>query len=306
MTNTPARNLNGWKPERVDHRDRLLSLAPATQLPRMVDLSPRCPPVEDQGPIGSCTAHAGTSAMEFVGGLGPEREAFLNLSRLFLYAETRLLEGTPLDNDAGATIRGTVKALAKHGCPPEALWPYLTTKFSVLPPRSVAEAATQHRALEYFACPSINEVKASLAAGFPVLYGFSVPEHMMSERVTVTGRIDVPGPKEPIVGGHAVLAVGYNDDTGELKFMNSWGAGWGSHGFGYMPFEYFYVTETGALADDAWTIRAAGAPPAPKPLPADVRLAAAEALIGMLNPTDPADKVMRGALVAYAASRAPR
>ena len=62
----------------------------------------------------------------------------------------------------------------------------------------------------------------------------------------------MPKPNEAAVGGHAVLAVGYNDTQQRFVVRNSWGTGWGQKGYFTMP--YAYLTDPN-LSDDFWTIR---------------------------------------------------
>jgi C1A family cysteine protease len=228
-------------------------------LPPTADLRPQCPPVVDQGQIGSCTANSSASAMAFLEHQGHKDKLF---SRLFIYAMTRTLEGTPLSEDSGAEIRDVMKALAQYGVPYETEWPYDTSKFSVMPPAQAKTDALQHKAVMYLRCPSLYTVKASLHQGFPVVIGFSVPDNMMSEECAQSGIVLPPAPDEAFDGGHAVLAVGYDDnfmcgdEKGAIICQNSWGTGWGVGGYFYLPMS-FWSGGAGALASDCWTIRRA-------------------------------------------------
>jgi C1A family cysteine protease len=62
----------------------------------------------------------------------------------------------------------------------------------------------------------------------------------------------MPAPTEAVAGGHAVLAVGYDDTTQRFAVRNSWGAKWGQKGYFTIPYAYL-LTEN--LSDDFWTIR---------------------------------------------------
>ena len=76
------------------------------------------------------------------------------------------------------------------------------------------------------------------------------------------GLIPFPGAQDTEVGGHAVVAVGYDDGkrvrnlstgaatTGALLLQNSWGVEWGDQGFGWLPFEYLLQDR----ARDFWTL----------------------------------------------------
>ena len=245
------RHLGGWKPDRPDHPTLELpagvSLAP---IPAKADVLAGLPSVKDQGNIGSCTAHASTSAMEYLETHAKRPE--VDLSRLFVYYASRVwVEGDdPLD-DAGAAIRDVMKAVRLYGACLETLWPYEPAHFSFAPPRTCQHEALGHVITANYRCPNLASIKQSIADGFPVVIGFSVPQSMMTDEVARTGVVPYPGPDEAFVGGHCILLVGYDDATGLLRFRNSWSTGWGVGGDGFLP--YRFVTD--GLATDAWTIR---------------------------------------------------
>lgn len=249
--NGKARNLAGWKRDTPDHRDVLYS-APVLPkpIPPSADNSALCSPVENQGELGSCTAHSATSALEYL--LKREKRPLVELSRLYLYFFSRKLERTPPTEDSGCQIRNVVKCIAKYGTCREILWPYTVNKFSIQPSTPAQSDALQHRATQYLRCIGLGAIRASIAAGYTLVGGFSVPEGALSEATAKTGLIKVPGPKEPIVGAHAVHFVGYDDKDRLIKFQNSWGKEWGQKGFGFLPYDFI----ESRLADDFWTIRA--------------------------------------------------
>lgn len=254
-----SRHMKGWRPDKPDPRDMHLMVSEAVQLPGAVDLRSQCPPVVDQGSIGSCTANSSCSAMAFLEHKGQQATLY---SRLFLYAMTRKIEGTPLSEDSGAEIRDVMKALSTFGVPVETDWPYDTSKFTKEPPDPAKTAALQHKALMYYRCPSLYTLRASLAQGFPVVIGFSVPDNMMSDQCAKTGIVLPPAPGEAFDGGHAVLAVGYDlnqmcgHEQGAVLCQNSWGTSWGLKGFFWVPMS-FWAGGLSALASDCWTIRRA-------------------------------------------------
>ena len=247
-----ARHLYGWVKDRPDHRDAQLSVPrlKALMLPSKGDVRPFCSRIENQGDIGSCTANSTTTAMEYLyNKLGkPQPE----LSRLFLYYATRVWvakENPEADN--GAMIRDVMKALVTYGVCFEKTWGYNERKFAEEPSGLAKAEALQHQILHYFRCPSLRYIRASIHEGYPCVGGFAVPESMDMPKAQRTGVVDYPKPTENFMGGHAVLFVGYDDKKKLLTFQNSWGVGWGDHGFGYLP--YAYVEE--GLANDFWTIR---------------------------------------------------
>jgi C1A family cysteine protease len=241
----------GWKPDLPDQRDQLFSVVRkmVVDLPPRVDLRSGCSKVEDQGQIGSCTANAIVACLEFLE--IKATKAWVDLSRLFLYYKERELIDA-VNEDSGAYIRDGIKVLAKIGTPHESEWPYIESRWNKKPTPAAVAGAKQHRIKDYQRLNSLNEMKSCLASGYPFVFGFSVYESFESEEVKTTGIMQLPGMDERMVGGHAVTAVGYDDEKGCLIVRNSWGVGWGDNGHFYMP--YGFVTNRN-LSDDFWTIR---------------------------------------------------
>ena len=242
----------GWVPDRPDHRDKLYAAIakPPKTLPSSVDLRPQCSPVEDQGQLGSCTANALVGNLEFL-----EKKAGhapVDLSRLFIYYNERAMEGT-VNDDAGAMIRDGVKSLVNLGVCPEKQWPYVITKFKVKPSAACFKTAADHQVLSYHRIVSLQEMKMCLAEGYPFVFGFTVYEAFESQTVAKSGVLNMPKPTEKTLGGHAIMAVGYNDSTKRLTIRNSWGTDWGMAGYFTMPYDY---ASSSNLADDFWTLRA--------------------------------------------------
>lgn len=249
------RHMSGWKRDKPDHRDQLMTVSQSVLLTETAEL-PREIPVFDQSDIGSCTANMGCLMMAWIEHKNKQEKTF---SRMFLYAKTRELEGTPLTEDSGAQIRDVMKTLAKYGTCEENLWPYIDIhkNFMTAPPSTADEDALNHQALFYYRCASLKSLKQSIVQGFPVGFGFSVPENMMTDEVAERGEVQYPKPTESFDGGHAVTAWGYDnnrkigDETGAVLCQNSWGVDWGIKGFFWLPYRFF----TEHLADDMWTLR---------------------------------------------------
>jgi C1A family cysteine protease len=241
----------GWSPDLPDYRDQLFSeslKAPVT-LPASVDLRPNCSPVEDQGDLGACTAHAIVGAVEFLE--IKDKHPDVRMSRLFVYYNERALEGT-VKTDSGAQLRDGIKTLNKQGVCAETLWPYNISKFTQKPPSKCYTAAKLHEAVTYKRLITLSDMKQCLAAGYPFIFGFTVYESFESDEVAQTGIVPMPGPNEQVLGGHAVLAVGYDDATSRVLVKNSWSINWGIKGYFTMP--YAYISNNN-LADDLWTVR---------------------------------------------------
>jgi C1A family cysteine protease len=239
----------GYRPDTMDVRD-LRFKAPSGALPSKVDLRPGFSPVYDQGSLGSCTANAIAGAMEF--DMLKQKEASFSPSRLFIYYNERVMEGT-IKEDAGAEIRDGIKSVNIVGAPNENLWPYRIGRFAAKPPRPAYTQAKQHKSVLYQRIDStkLSDLKACLAAGFPFVFGFSVYADFESPRVASTGKVNLPKKGESLVGGHAVVAAGYDDAAGRFTVRNSWAADWGIGGYFTIP--YGYLTNLN-LADDFWKI----------------------------------------------------
>ena len=244
----------GWVPDLPDHRDHLYAVPPRVMaiLPGRVDLRPACPPVLDQGELGSCTANAIANA-HFYDQIKQQDANPFPPSRLFIYYNERAMEGS-VKSDAGAQIRDGIKTLVKQGACPEPLWPYVIAKFATKPPVSAFTEAEKHQAILYQRLTqTLAQLKGCLAEGYPFVFGFSVYESFESDVVAKTGKVPMPGQSEMNLGGHAVLAVGYDDAKQVFIVMNSWSEAWGDKGYFYMP--YAYLTDA-YLAADFWTVRA--------------------------------------------------
>jgi C1A family cysteine protease len=243
----------GWIPDLPDRRDRMYSapIPAAARLPPRIDMRALCPPVYDQGELGSCTANAIGGAIEFDQMKQALTDTFVP-SRLFIYYNERAIEGT-VEEDAGAMIRDGIKSVARQGAPHESLWPYILTKFRTRPPSAAYTDAAKHTAVLYQRVTrDITQMKGCLASGYPFILGFSVYESFETQTVAATGRAPMPQPTETLLGGHAVLAVGYDDANLWFVMRNSWGARWGLDGYFTLPYEYLLDPN---LSDDFWTIR---------------------------------------------------
>ncbi len=242
----------GWIPDVPDHRDLLYAaMVSVAKLPEKVDLRPLCPPVYDQGSLGSCTANAISAAIQFER-LKQKLIPDFVPSRLFIYYNERVMENS-IASDAGAQIRDGIKSVATQGDCPEPDWPYDIEKFSLKPAKQCYKDALKYTAVQYQRLPQIlNQMKGCIASGYPFVFGFSVYSGFENENVAESGELNMPTSKESLLGGHAVVAVGYDDKTQRFNVRNSWGKSWGIKGYFTMP--YAYLADSN-LADDLWTIR---------------------------------------------------
>ena len=246
----------GWVKEGPDPRDRVYNVAtPVAGLPDSVDLRSKCPPVYDQGQLGSCVSNALAAAVDF----DRLHQGFplLNPSRLFIYYCARVLEHTT-QQDAGATVRDGIKVVVSDGAPPETDWPYAPAKLAVRPPGNVFQDAHKNLVSEYMRLPqTLPRLKTCLAQGFPFVFGMNVYESFESDSVALTGIVPMPSNLETYLGGHCVMAVGYSEDRQAFLVRNSWGTEWGLKGYFWLPYAYFLPTFT----SDFWTLRSVRVPP---------------------------------------------
>jgi len=244
----------GWIPDLPDIRDHTYSAPQPTlaALPMKADLRPHCPHVYDQGQLGSCTGNAIAGAVHFDRKKQHLTPDFVP-SRLFIYYNERVIEHT-VAQDAGAMIRDGIKSISKVGvCPETPDWPYDIAKFANKPPTKAFSDALKHKAVSYSRLTAtLPQLKSCLASGYPFVFGFSVYESFESQAVAESGVVPMPQSSEQQLGGHAVLAVGYDDSQQRFIVRNSWGTGWGMSGYFTMP--YAYLTDNN-LADDFWTVR---------------------------------------------------
>jgi C1A family cysteine protease len=243
----------GWIPDTPDHRDYMLTLPPmVAELPSKVDLREYDSEIFDQGSLGSCTGQATSGAYMF--NLKKQGKPFFIPSRLFIYYNGRKALGT-INQDSGAMLRDCIKSVNVDGVCDEPIWPHTITEFKKKPSREAYKKAQNHQSVSYSRVPrSLDSFKSCLAAGLPFVFGFAVYESFMTRDVAKTGMMKWPSKDEKSYGGHAVVAVGYDDNLEGGRFIvrNSWGEKWGDKGYFYMPYEY--LTGKG-LADDFWVIQ---------------------------------------------------
>lgn len=217
-------------------------------LPAKVDLESQCPAVYDQADLGSCTANAAAALAQFIMKKLSLPDWFP--SRLALYWWNRLQEGT-VNEDSGASLHDAMNTLVRFGVPHESLWQYNTQNFKTKPIKAVWSDGYWHSIRQGLAVDQdLATIKARLAEGYPVIFGFTVYDSFESQAVAETGIMPMPKQGEQILGGHAVMAVGYDDTTRMIKVRNSWGPNWGKKGYFFMPYDFI---KNPNYCDDFWT-----------------------------------------------------
>jgi C1A family cysteine protease len=240
----------GWRRDDYDPRDYHFKVS-RRDFPEKVDLRQHFPAVYKQGKLHSCIGNSIAAAIQFE--QRRQGAAEFRPSRLFIYYNARAAEHVTR-KDHGARIRDAMKAVARHGAPPEDLWPYLEHRFAHKPAPHAYRAGLDNRVTEYLRLHhDIVSMKACLAEGYPFIFGLLLYQSFMSNKVRDTGVVPMPIPhKEKVAAGHALLAVGYDEAERVFIVRNSWGHRWGKEGYCLIPFHYL---QTHKLSEDFWTVR---------------------------------------------------
>ena len=237
-----------WQPDKLDTRDYKYQVSAKTSS-NIVDLRPYCSLIEDQGNLGSCTGQAIAGAIEL---LNKRNNKPSDVSRLFIYYYERVLLGT-VNYDSGAYIRDGIKVTNKYGASLESYWPYNISKYKSEPVLEAKNDALTRKVTRYERIANFNGCIDALANGYPIVMGFHVYTSFMTKSVSNTGRMPYPNTKrEQLLGGHAVLIVGYDKIRKVFIVRNSWGTRWGDGGYFYMPFD---VVKNTRMSGDFWIIK---------------------------------------------------
>lgn len=258
------------KPRPEQFRYRQHYATQPKKLPSKVDYRPTLTAggfqIFDQGQQGSCTANCGCADKayhEIVQGDYPSP-----FSRSFLYYEERVILGTT-NQDSGAEMENIGQVLGKEGCCLDKTMPYSQWNYTTTP-----SAAAKSEALNWLDSPTqtrldLTTIKEALADHGPVRFGIPVPQSFMN--TGGNGFVPEPNLNEGILGGHAVLCLGYDDTlthngvTGYYLMVNSWGTSWGSQGFFYLSYSTMQSYDSNFGGTDNWQQLDAPAPPPPTP-----------------------------------------
>ena len=291
MNNQKMKKGMGWLPDLPDYRDYTMDRKDVAEkfkslgqnslhsmlqkvgvtkkakvsLPTENDLKGWCSPMEDQESLGSCTANAGVGLIEYF-----ERRSFgkhIDASRLFLYKVTRNL--LHITGDTGAYLRTTMGAMTLFGVLPTEYWPYDVDNFDEEPSAFCYAFAQNYQAVQFYRLDPpgtdrralLTRIKTSLTAGLPSMFGFTVFSSIWD--ADTTGEIPYPSPADSVEGGHAVVAIGFDNNIkikgnspdaketkGAFMIRNSWGTDWGDNGYGWLPYDYVLNW----LAIDWWSL----------------------------------------------------
>jgi C1A family cysteine protease len=241
-----------------DSRDHVIKMtAPLKAGQSSVDLSQFCDTPKDQGNVGACTSFASTGLMEYFYHKYMGGQIMSLFSEKFLYYATRVnIDNWPANEDSGASLRDTMKAMVSLGVCLETTFPYLRPgqtdcSFADAPPPSAYAEALNYQVTKYATITDKNQqlvltdLKNLLQNGYAFVGGVTCYENFFNDTNGL-----IPLPQGQVIGGHAILFIGYDDAKQVFKFKNSWGSSWGDKGYGYLPYQYLF---TGNL-DDLWTV----------------------------------------------------
>ena len=217
---------------------------PPIRVPRKVDYTTAMTPVRDQGDEGTCVAFASVVGVKEYEDT-KEYKKIIELSPRYLYALCKKNDDAP--GADGTYPRVAMKMLLKYGVSLESYWPYHPHQKDK-PKSGAGKSAKTYRIKAYARLSSLDEMKRSLLVNGPFLAGVEVFASWFTDRVSKTGVIPLPKKNDALEGGHAICIMGYDDSKKILKFKNSWSAGWGDRGYGYMKYEYIE-----RYCSDAWS-----------------------------------------------------
>ena len=208
------------------------------------------PPVYQQETLGSCTANALCAAMQF-------NNSNIQGSRLFVYYNERLVDNTT-DEDGGAYLSDGIDVLKKYGVCQESEWPYDISKYTLEPTKSCYTNALEHKAIKVEnISQDLFRMKKALWSGYPIILAIRIFNSFTSDYIKETGIVSMPDDNDILIGSHAILVAGYNDNMiiddnkGYWICRNSHGANWGDNGYFYLPYKYLLDI---TLTTDLWII----------------------------------------------------
>lgn len=209
---------------------------PYKNLPQSVDLSAELPHPGDQGEQNSCTGWAVAYAVK---SFQEHRELGWAFNEKHLFSPTFLYNQLNHGEDRGAVLDDVIKLLIYEGAVPLSLMPYHDDDYTTQPDEEIKEVAQGFRSLSHRRIneQDVNQLKSFLAAGEPIVLSVYMYENFSRRNMAKSGNIYSEAVGD-MVGGHAIVTVGYNDDKHAIKVLNSWGKRWGENGYGWIDYDF--------------------------------------------------------------------
>jgi len=197
-----------------------------------IDLSKNFTPVKDQGEKGACSAFALVSILEYI--LKKNSKTEPDLSEEFVYYNVRKRKGE-LGKDSGSSFMDTLMSLSEDGVCHEKLCKYSAEDLGTEPCPEAYEDAKKLRVVKALDVDP-KDIRSAISEGYPVAISLMVFDSF----VPVEGFIPMPTPEDinGLKGSHAMVIVGYDDDTRFYRVRNSWGRSFGDKGYCYIPYSY--------------------------------------------------------------------
>lgn len=218
-------------------------------LPAAVDLSAEFPSIANQGNQNSCTGWAIAYAVK---SLQENRELGWKLSEEHLFSPSFVYNQSNDGKDEGAYLVDALNVLKTVGTVPLTLMPYKEADYTSKPSNELKQLGTAFRALGYRRLneKDVNQIKSFLAAGEPVILIVEIFQNFLKKGMDESGAIYSKASGSSY-GGHAIVAVGYDDGKKAIKIFNSWGDEWGEKGYGWIAYDLFpqVVYETYTVYD---------------------------------------------------------
>jgi C1A family cysteine protease len=240
-----------------------------------LDLRLNMPAIYDDHGLGCSTVSALATLLEFHQ-LQEDPESDYEPSRLFWYYAIRVLRGTER-SDSGASFRDAWKVLNQEGICDEIDWPFQPNMYLAAPYWSCYESESQSTPVVYKRVPhTMDAIKYCLKNNMPIAFGMSIYASFESETTRRTGQVSLPAccrdlkqgndgssneetsdnitkteEEDVHLGGHALVLVGFNDETNVFIVRNSQGTKWGDNGYAYIPYEYILNP---MLCRDFWVL----------------------------------------------------
>jgi hypothetical protein len=195
--------------------------------------------IKNQGQTNECNAFAICYAMEAVRRVSGGSD--IPLSPGYIYGNINY------GHDNGSLLEDGLAWVLRNGTVPANVVAEL--EWRVFPPNA-PDIAQNFRVLEWWLCPTFEEMGTAVQYGFPVVFGIPWgPE----EAIDNNGWLP-DDPAGGVAGGHAMCAMGVvkKGQNWGLLTINSWGEGWGRNGWHIVPERRF---KNQMFGGGAWACR---------------------------------------------------
>ena len=211
---------------------------------RSVDLRNGFTKIKDQGEIGACTVFSITSIFEYI--LKQNLEQETDLSESFVYYNVRHKDGKE-NEDTGSSFQDVIRSVGDLGVCTESLHPYSTG----LNKQPSEEAYVDGKTRRITKALNVNifekDIKSAIQEGFPVAVSLKIYDSFNSTSGFVK-RPTIEELESADFGYHAMVVVGYTDETKHFVVRNSWGEHFGDKGYCYIPYSYICDSELNRMA----------------------------------------------------------